>query len=145
MFTNRRLRAIGSVVALAALFGVTYLAPIPALGNASRERVISLVGERLPGWRVEGATDAWEGATAVTVACGSQQIGFQITPGHGLPAGMVWLEPADGSADRYLAEVSDYPGYLIWLDRPLLPRTLSCRELLARQSRSRGRAAGRVD
>jgi hypothetical protein len=145
MPTNRLLRAIGSVMALAALFAVAYLAPIPTLGNASRAGVIALVSERLPGWNVQGVTDAWEGATAVTVACGGEEIGFQIVPGHGLPAGMIWLQPTDGSANRILAEVSDYPGYLVWLKRPLLPRILSCEELLARQSPSRGRAAGSVD
>jgi hypothetical protein len=145
MLTNRLLRAIGSVVALAALFAAAYLAPIPAVGNADRAGVIALVKERLPGWEVRGATDAWEGATALTVACGGDEIGFQVVPGHGLPASMVWLQPTDGSANRILAEISDYPGYLIWLKRPLVPRALSCQELLAGESRSPGRAAGSVD
>jgi len=145
MFTNRLLRAIGPVTALATLFAIAYLAPIPALGNADRAIVVALVNGRLPGWTVEEATDAWEGATSVTLGCGGDEIGFQIVPGHGLPAGMVWLQPTDGSANRILSEVSDYPGYLIWLEKPLTPHALSCQDLLARQTRSRGRAAGSVD
>jgi hypothetical protein len=145
MLTNRLLRAIGSVISLAAVFAGAYLAPIPTVGNADRAGVIALVEERLPGWEVRRATDAWEGATALTVACGYEEIGFQVVPGHGLPTGMLWLQPTDGSANRILAEISDYPGYLIWLKRPLVPRALSCQELLGRERRSPGRAAGLVD
>lgn len=107
-------------------------APIPHFGNQGAERVVAAVHGRLPGWTVERAIDTWEGGYAVVASCGGSQLGFQVIPGHGLPAQDAWLQPNDAFTRSRLEEVTDYPSYLIWRGSPFVERSLSCEEELAR-------------
>jgi hypothetical protein len=134
----RRLRGAAAAGALIGLFLVAWAAPIPALGDAPHASITALLREHLPGWRVASIEGAWEGGTTVELRCGSHRIGVQLVPGHGLPAGDVWLQPADDLSATLLARVSDYEGYLIWLGQPLLPKVLACSQVLAGDRRDAG-------
>jgi hypothetical protein len=68
----------------------------------------------------------------VVAACGPQQLGFQIVPGHGLAPGDAWLHPEDEYARNRLATISDDYRTLVWLRDPVRVRSLSCRQELAR-------------
>jgi hypothetical protein len=107
--------------------------PLPRLGDAGLNRIVGLAQERLPGWSIVKATDTWEGGYALVASCGARQLGFQVIPGHGLPPDDAWLQPNNSYAQARLAEVSDYPTFLIWRARPVLSRTLSCHQELARE------------
>jgi hypothetical protein len=134
----RRLRGAAAAVALIGLFVVAWAAPIPALGDAPHASVSALLHEHLPGWRIASIEAAWEGGTTVELRCGGHRIGVQLVPGHGLPAGDVWLQPADDLSAALLTRVSDYDGYLIWLGQPLLPKVLACSAVLAGDQRDAG-------
>jgi hypothetical protein len=133
-----RLRGIAAVLALAALFGVAWAAPIPALGDAPYGPAVALVHQHLPGWQVTSVQGAWEGGTTVSVRCMSHTIGVQLVPGHGPPANDVWLQASDEVSAYLLGRTSDYDGYLIWLSQPLLPRVLACSAMLAGDNRDAG-------
>jgi hypothetical protein len=120
------------MAALGLVFAVAPLAPPPAAANHPRAEVIGQVQSRLPGWAIVKADAAWEGAWTVVAACGSRRLGFQVVPGHGLPAGYAWLQPADSYARSRLRLVSDHRGYLVWYPEQFRSRTLSCRRELRR-------------
>jgi hypothetical protein len=132
MRTRSFVRAGAGMLALAALAAVALWVPIPRLGDAGINRIVAETRQRLPGWSIVETTDTWEGGYAVVASCGTRVIGFQVVPGHGLPPDDAWLQPNDGYASGRLAQVTDYPAFLIWRARPVLPRTLSCEEELAR-------------
>lgn len=134
MLKRHRLRPIVGAVALAALLAAALLLPIPRVGDPGQERVVAAVHSRLPGWSVLRVTDTWEGAYAVVAGCGARQIGFQFVPGHGLPPNDAWIQPNDEFARSRLQEVSDYSTVLVWRARPLVDRSLSCRQELARSA-----------
>lgn len=134
MLTNPIARAGLPVAALGAVLAVALWAPVPHLGNPGTNQVVAAVEQRLPGWRLVSATTTWEGGYAVVASCGTSQIGFQVIPGHGLPIHDAWVQPNDAFSRIRLSEVSDYPGYLIWRAVPVLPRTFSCRDELAREA-----------
>lgn len=127
---TRRARGLLAVVALMAVFLVAWAAPIPALGDAPHAAVTALVQEHLPGWQIESIAGSWEGGTTIALRCGDHRIGVQLVPGHGLPAGDLWLQPSDDLSASLLARVSDYDGYLIWLSQPFVPKTLACNAVL---------------
>ena len=135
-----RRRTLG-ILALGAVLAVALWAPIPHFGDQGAEQVVATVHQRLPGWTVERAVDIWEGGYAVVARCGSSQLGFQVIPGHGLPAQDAWLQPNDAFTQSRLEELSDYPSYLIWHSSQLAERSLSCREELARVA-AEARAGG---
>lgn len=132
MLTRTRLRAGAGLVALLPLLAFALWVPIPRVGNAGADRVLEAASERLPGWSIVRATDSWEGGYAVVASCGPRTMGFQVVPGHGLPLEDAWLQPNDAYAESRLRHVSDYPTFLIWRAHPLISRTLSCSEELAR-------------
>jgi hypothetical protein len=117
---------------LGAIFAVALWAPIPAAPNTARAQVMAQVEKRFPGWQITRAHSSWEGAWAVVVNCGRLQIGFQLIPGHGLPAGDVWLHPEDPDARTRLATISDDRTWLVWYSDSVRARSLSCRTELAR-------------
>ena len=126
-----RLRRAAALLALPLLFVVALWAPIPKVGDPGIDRVVAQVHTRMPGWDVVRATDTWEGGYAVVASCGTEQMGFQVVPGHGLPPNDSWLQPNDEYARDSLEQVSDYPTFLIWRDTPQTDRTLSCDRQLA--------------
>jgi len=132
MLTPRYLRPAAPALALGAVLAIALWAPVPHFGDQGAAHVVAAVQERLPGWTVERPVDIWEGGYAVVASCGSSQLGFQVIPGHGLPLDDAWLQPNDTFTRRHLQELSDYPTYLIWTSSSIAPRTLSCREELAR-------------
>jgi hypothetical protein len=119
-------------LALGVVLTLALTIPIPRMGDPGLSRVVGLAHERLPGWSIVRATDTWEGGYALVANCGTRQLGFQVIPGHGLPPEDAWLQANDSYAQVRLAEISDYPTYLIWRAQPVLRRTLSCHEELAR-------------
>ena len=124
---------------LLALFGVALLAPMPALPNTARAQVMESVAGRLPGWKIVRTQSSWEGGWTVVAACGTLRLGFQWVPGHGLPPGYAWLHPEDAYARSRLSEISDDYRFLVWYPDPARPRTLDCRQELARaRASSRG-------
>jgi hypothetical protein len=118
--------------ALLVVFGAALLAPIPAVPNSARAEVLASVGNRLPGWSIVRTRSSWEGAWTVVAACGPSHLGFQWVPGHGLSPGDAWLHPEDEYARNRLATISDDSRFLVWFRQPVMPRTLSCRQELAR-------------
>jgi hypothetical protein len=139
----RRIPAPLALVALAAIFGAALLAPMPATHNVARAEVVATVGQRLPGWSIVRTRSSWEGAWSVVAACGRQQLGFQLVPGHGLAPGDAWLHPEDEYARNRLATISDDYRSLVWLRDPVRVRSLSCSQELARNRSTHG--AGSVD
>jgi hypothetical protein len=117
---------------LGAIFAVALWAPIPTAPNAARAEVVAQVAQRFPGWRIARAISSWEGAWSVVVSCGSRQVGFQLVPRHGLPAGDAWLHPEDRSSQARLAAISDDRTYLVWYRGARHARSLSCRTEVAR-------------
>jgi hypothetical protein len=132
MLTRFRLRVGAGLIALLPLLAVALWIPIPRVGNPGASRVVQAASERLPGWSIVRATDTWEGGYAVVASCGPRTMGFQVVPGHGLPLEDAWLQPNDAYADSRLRHISDYPAFLIWRAHPMVRRTLSCSEELAR-------------
>jgi hypothetical protein len=128
-----RLRRGVPLLALGLVLAAALTMPIPRLGDPGLNRIVGLAQERLPGWSIVRATDTWEGGYALVARCGTRQLGFQVIPGHGLPPEDAWLQPNDSYAQARLAEVSDYPSFLLWRARPVLNRTLSCHDELARE------------
>jgi hypothetical protein len=134
-----RMRRLAAPLALPLLFVVALGAPIPKVGDPGIDRVVAQVHARMPGWAVVGATDTWEGGYAVAASCGTQEMGFQMVPGHGLPPNDSWLQPNDDYTRISLEQVSDYPTFLIWRAHPQTDRTLSCDRQLARADPSGAR------
>ncbi len=132
MLTSPRQRRAAGATALGLVLALALWAPIPHLGDEAAAKVAAATRERLPGWTVTNAVDTWEGGYAVVASCGSSRLGFQVIPGHGLPAHDLWLQPNDAFTASRLSDLSDYPSYLIWRASPLVSRSLSCREELAR-------------
>jgi hypothetical protein len=119
-------------LALGAVFGLALWAPIPTGPNAARADVMAEVQQRFPGWRVARASSSWEGGWSVVLSCGTQQVGFQLVPGHGLPAGDAWLHPADRYSHARLAASSDSRTYLVWYRDAKHARSVICRTQVAR-------------
>jgi hypothetical protein len=117
---------------LGAVFGLALWAPIPTGPNAARADVTAQVERRFPGWRIARASASWEGAWSVVVSCGTRQVGFQLVPGHGLPAGDAWLHPEDRYSHARLAAISDDRTYLVWYQDAKHARSMSCRTQVAR-------------
>lgn len=117
---------------LAVVFGVALWAPIPTGPNAARADVMAQVEQRFPGWRIARASSSWEGAWSVVVSCGTRQVGFQLVPGHGLPAGDAWLHPEDRYSHARLATISDDRTYLVWYRDAKHAPSLLCRDQVAR-------------
>ncbi len=86
---------------------------------------------RLPGWTIQRLERSWEGAYTVVTLCAGRQIGFQLVPGHGLPADDAWIQPNDAYSRERLVGISDHWRYLVWYDDPALVSSLSCEEELA--------------
>jgi hypothetical protein len=122
---------------LGVIFAVALWAPIPTGPNAARSQVMGQVGEHFPGWQIMRAGPSWEGAWAVVVRCGQRQVGFQLIPGHGLPAGDAWLHPDGSYSHDRLATISDDRTQLIWYLDGERARSLSCRTGLARSQAER--------
>jgi hypothetical protein len=123
---------------LGGVFGLALLAPMPMSHNTARAEVMATVGARLPGWNIVRTRSSWEGAWSVVAACGRQQLGFQLVPGHGLAPGDAWLHPEDEYARNRLATISDDYRTLVWLQDPIRVRSLSCSQELARTRAGRG-------
>ncbi|HTE65050.1 MAG TPA: hypothetical protein VK736_02190 [Candidatus Binatia bacterium] len=117
---------------LGAVFGLALWAPIPAWPNTARADVMAQVEQRFPGWRIARASSSWEGAWSVVVSCRDRQVGFQLVPGHGLPAGDAWLHPEDRYSHARLAATSDDRTYLVWYRDAKHARSASCRTQVAR-------------
>jgi hypothetical protein len=128
---------------LAGIFSVAFLVPMPAAQNTARAEVVAHVEDRLPGWDIVRTRSSWEGAWTVVAACGTQRLGFQFVPGHGLQPGDAWLHPEDEYALNRLASISDDRRFLVWFDDPVRMRSLSCRQELARIHA--GRVGGYLD
>ena len=127
--THRRAGA-----ALAALAGVLVLgltAPIPAVSDDARETVVQEVRTRLPGWTIHRVARSWEGAYTVVMQCAGREVGFQLIPGHGLPAEDAWVQPNDAYSRERLAAVSDHWRHLVWYENPAAMSSLSCEDELA--------------
>lgn len=58
-------------------------------------------------------------------------MGFQLIPGHGLPADHAWLQPNDEYTRQRLLSLSDHWRHLVWFDEPALFNTLACHEEIA--------------
>lgn len=130
MNRHRRVTRFAPLI-LAAVFGVALWAPIPTGPNEARADVMAQVEQRFPGWRIARASSSWEGAWSVVVSCGTRQVGFQLVPGHGLPAGDAWLHPEDRYSHARLATISDDRTYLVWYRDKKHAPSLSCRDQVA--------------
>ena len=122
-----RLRRViaGSPLLLAGLAaGLVF--PAPDSRHDKRAEVMHIVRERLPGWHVVKATEAWESGWAIVATCGPQRLGFQLIPDHGLPVGDAWIQPTDPASRGRLFWITDHPPYLIWRQQPAEARTLGC-------------------
>ncbi|MGH2456583.1 MAG: hypothetical protein ACRDHD_10055 [Candidatus Limnocylindria bacterium] len=128
-----RLRRLAGLLTLAGTLILALSLPIPTLPDDGRAAVARAIDERLPGWAIERIDPSWEGAYTVVTRCAGHEMGFQLVPGHGLPARDAWLQPNDAYARERLADLSDHWRYLIWYDDPALLDTLSCREELAQR------------
>ena len=120
-----------ALLLLGGVFATALLAPIPAGPNAARAEVIEQVASKLPGWDIVRTDASWEGAWSVVAACGEEQLGFQVVPGHGLAPGDAWIQPEDGYSRRRLSWVSDHSIYLVWFNEHR-GRSLPCLTELAR-------------
>ncbi|HEX3220803.1 MAG TPA: hypothetical protein VHU77_12480 [Candidatus Limnocylindria bacterium] len=128
---RRRISAPLAMLLLAGVFSISLLAPMPSSHNDARAAVVAAVGQRLPGWNIR-TRSSWEGGWSVVAACGPQQLGFQLVPGHGLAPGDAWLHPEDEYARVRLTTISDDYRALVWFRDPVRVRSLSCRQELAR-------------
>jgi hypothetical protein len=120
-----------ALLLLGGVFATALLAPIPAGPNSARAEVVERVESKLPGWDIVRTDSSWEGAWSVVAACGQNQLGFQVVPGHGLAPGDAWIQPEDGYSRTRLRWVSDHSTYLVWFDEHR-GRSLPCRSELAR-------------
>jgi hypothetical protein len=134
-----RIPAPLALLLLAGVFCAALLAPMPTTDNTARAAVVAQVRNRLPGWSIVRTRPSWEGAWSVVAACGTQRLGFQLVPGHGLSPGDAWLHPEDQYARSRLATISDDFQYLVWFSDPIRLRSLSCQQELARTHDARGR------
>ena len=128
-----------ALLLLGGVFAFALLAPMPATDNTARAQVVAQVEGRLPGWSIVRTRSSWEGAWSVVAACGTQRLGFQLVPGHGLSPGDAWLHPEDQYTRSRLATISDDFRYLVWFSQPTRMRSLSCQQELARTHGARGR------
>ena len=88
-------RAGAPFLALAGVLAFSLTVPIPTVPDDARAAVMHAVRTRLPGWRIERLDRSWEGAYTVVTLCAGREIGFQLVPGHGLPAEDAWIQPND--------------------------------------------------
>jgi hypothetical protein len=124
-----------ALAALAAVFAIALLVPIPVLpASTHAEQVAQRVEQRLPGWEVDRTVPSWEGAWTVVASCGKRLMGFQLVPGHGLRPGDAWLHPQDEYTRTRLRVISDHDEYLVWFRDRLRPPALACQTELARQA-----------
>jgi hypothetical protein len=130
---RRRISAPLGLALLAGIFAMAFLVPMPIAHNTARADVVAKVKVRLPGWSIVRTRSSWEGAWSVVAACGTQRLGFQLVPGHGLSPGDAWLHPEDAYARERLATISDDFRFLVWFGDPVRMRSLSCRQELARE------------
>ena len=123
-----------AIALLALAFATALLVPLPVAPNRVQAEVVANVEKRLPGWHIERAQSAWEGAWSVVATCGTLHLGFQVVPGHGLSPGDAWIHPEDRYARERLGSISDSWRTLVWLRQPIgdQTKTLSCRQELAR-------------
>jgi hypothetical protein len=128
---RRRIATSAALLMLGGVFGAALLVPIPAAPNTARAEVMERVETRLPGWEILRTDSSWEGAWTVVAACGSNRLGFQVVPGHGLAPGDAWIKPEDSYTRSRLPIVSDNSSYLVWYDGHR-GRSLPCRSELAR-------------
>jgi hypothetical protein len=140
---RRRIPAPAAFALLLGVFATAMLAPMPVGPNQARAEVVASVEDRLPGWHIVRTRSSWEGAWTVVASCGRSQMGFQWVPGHGLGPGDAWLHPEDRFSRDRLASISDDRRFLVWFSEPIRPRTLSCRQELARIGP--GHARGQLD
>ena len=124
-------RAAAALVALAGVLALSLTVPIPAVSDDARETVVQEVRTRLPGWTIQRVARSWEGGYTVVTHCAGREVGFQLIPGHGLPAEDSWVQPNDPYSRERLAAVSDHWRYLVWYDDPAIMSSLSCQEELA--------------
>lgn len=129
-----RWRAAAVVGTLVVAFATALVIPIPSLPDVGRAGVRTEIRERLPGWTIRRLEPSWEGAYTVVTSCAGRQVGFQLIPGHGLPADDAWLHPTNDYARERLSSVSDHRRYLLWRGDPADPEALSCREELAQRA-----------
>lgn len=127
-----RWRAPAVIATLLAAFATALIIPIPSIPDVGRAAMQTEVSERLPGWTIQRLDPSWEGAYTVVTSCAGKQVGFQLVPGHGLPAQDAWLHPSNEYARERLSSVSDHRRYLLWRGDPADPEALSCQEELAR-------------
>lgn len=120
------------IATLLAAFATALIIPIPSIPDVGRAAMHIEVSERLPGWTIQRLDPSWEGAYTVVTSCAGKQVGFQLVPGHGLPAQDAWLHPSNEYARERLSSVSDHRRYLLWRGDPADPEALSCQEELAR-------------
>lgn len=123
---SRLRRIVAGSPFLAAALAAGLLFPTPEARNEKLAEVIDTVRERLPGWRVIKATEAWESGWAIVATCGRERLGFQWIPDHGLPIGDAWIQPTDPQSRGRLFWITDHPPYLLWRQQPVEPRTLGC-------------------
>jgi len=126
-----RWRAGVPLVALAGVLALSLTVPIPAVSDDGRDTVVHEVRTRLPGWTIQRVARSWEGGYTVVTRCAGREVGFQLIPGHGLPAEDAWVQPNDAYSRERLAAVSDHWRYLVWYDDPAVMSSLSCEEELA--------------
>jgi hypothetical protein len=122
---------------LGVIFAVALWAPIPVAPNAARAEVVAQVEQRFPGWRINRTRSSWEGAWSVVLSCRGRRVGFQLVPGHGLPAGAAWLHPEDTYSRIRLSSISDDETYLVWYDDKLRAPSLGCQPALANSQAER--------
>jgi hypothetical protein len=123
------------MTACAGLFVMALNAPIPATGNEPMQRVLAEVSERLPGWEIVHATEAWEGGYTIVTRCAGRELAFQLFPG-GLPVGDHLVQVHDDFARSRLVGLSDNVAfsdraYIIWRAHPIRDRSFSCGRQLA--------------
>jgi len=124
-------RAGAAFGALAGVLAFSLTVPIPAVSDDARETVVQVVRTRLPGWAIQRVARSWEGGYTVVTECAGRQVGFQLIPGHGLPAEDAWVQPNDAYSRERLAAVSDHWRHLVWYHDPAILSSLSCEEELA--------------
>jgi hypothetical protein len=130
----RRL-AGGTLLFAAFLLALVFPAPTGPDHNGARAAVEAQIRERLPGWRVTTLNESWESAWTVVARCGTEEIGFQYIPEHGLPLGDVWTLPNNEASRLWLRRIADHWKYLIWRQNPEEPNSLSCQQAIAMRDR----------
>lgn len=126
---DRLRRLLLGVGICAVLFVAAVRAPIPVTGNPPLDRVLDQVSQRLPGWQIAQATEAWENGYVIVARCAGSQLAFQLFP-HGLPPGDHWVQAQDEYTRSRVAQVSDlaFRDAIVWRADPIRERSLSCRE-----------------